>query len=1332
MTESLLLFDEEMNQFTQSAVLAGLNVAQSSSSNWMYAQTYAVEDSPDLTPIIDKTTFAKGIPSDPDTLAPGQSQWHLVGTWGIKADRVWTDYTGSGVMVAVMDDGFQYTHPDFGSNYRTDLDRDIANNDSDAAPHNSNDNHGTSVTGTIIADDNGSAGVGVAFDAQAYGVRLDFAGAGTLDHTLAGFNYVRTTGADVMNNSWGYTTPFADTKKINFTGNDFIDITAAMRSLVDNGRGGLGTNIVFAAGNNRSGGDNVNYHNMQNSPNVITVAAMDSTGTFSSFSTPGAAILVAAGGTQVWVPDRTGSPGYGSGDYTNFSGTSAAAPIVSGAIALMLEANADLGWRDVQEILAYSTQFNDRFSAGWQYNGAGNWNGGGLHFSHDYGFGAVDVHRAVRLAETWEIQQMSTNQTVLSTVTASPSLTIPATGTITSTINITQDIEIERVIIDLNIAHARAGDLIVTLISPDGTESTLINRPTNGAFTSIYGFSGISFETTSAAHWGENSAGTWTLRITDNISGNAGTLNSWSLGFTGNAQSADDVYFYSDDFGIFNSIDRQTLTDTSGTDTINASMVTTGITLNMNAGSGTTIAGKTLTIASGTVIEKAFTGDGGDTVTGNSADNIIHTGRGNDSIIGSAGNDTIDGGAGTDTLTYLESIMNFAFTFIDAITVSIARTVSTIWTDVVKNIESFIFSEGTYTRAQLEAHAAQGTPTTINGTSGNDTLNGTNGVNIINGNDGNDIIYGRAGNDTLNGGNGDDRLFGEDGNDTLNGGLGNDFMYGGAGIDKVVYTVNSAGFILFRDNTSFLTLRDTNNVYGSGIRIGNDVETLEFSDTSLDLTAITFNVNGTGWGDAVAVTGTTGADTLNGTLANDTINGGNGNDTLSGRHGNDTLNGGDGDDRLNGDQGDDILNGGAGFDTLFGGDGNDTLNGGTGMTYFNGGAGTDTAVYDVAFTNFRIFRDNTAFITVQDLSGTYGTSRVFNDVERIQFTNQTIDLTVTTFTVGGPAMGSAPAPVGGTAGNDTLTGTASDDTINAGAGNDLVYGRAGNDTINGEGGSDTLHGEDGDDTLNGGSDIDYLYGGNGNDRLNGGGNSDFLYGGAGHDTAVFAATGNNFIVFRDNSAFITVRDMVGSLGIARVYNDVESIEFSNTTLNIASLNLTLGGAGWGSATINGTAAAETLSGTASNDRINGGDGNDTINGRLGNDTISGGAGNDTLYGDAGDDLLFGGAAADMLYGGAGNDVFGFTTLDASDRIMDYQAGERFNISNLLTGYDASDDINLFVRTTSISGNTFIQINSDGIGTDFVNAFSISNGALAGQTGQNLLDAGLLITNTLIS
>ncbi len=216
----------------------------------------------------------------------------------------------------------------------------------------------------------------------------------------------------------------------------------------------LGTIIVKAAGN-----DNLNTNGDQANTTraTIIVGAYDATGDASYYSSFGANLLVSApssGDRRGFLdpPDAHIDPGivttdldgYGGynmsddeaadSDYTDqFGGTSGATPIVSGVVALMLDANADLGWRDVQNILAYSAREIGSGVGGaatsseehkWFYNNADNWNGGGLHFSNDYGYGSVDAYNAVRMAEVWGLfaaPQVSANETSISASLAAPS-----------------------------------------------------------------------------------------------------------------------------------------------------------------------------------------------------------------------------------------------------------------------------------------------------------------------------------------------------------------------------------------------------------------------------------------------------------------------------------------------------------------------------------------------------------------------------------------------------------------------------------------------------------------------------------------------------------------------------------------------------------------------------------------------------------------------------------------------------------------------------------------------------------------------------------------------
>lgn len=1148
--------------------------------------------------------MAKGTPTDPSLAA----QWHLTGTWGLNTQVVWADYTGQGILVGVLDDGFDYLHADLRTNFRTDLDLDTLGNDADSYVSGT-DKHGTAVAGLIGADDNGQGGVGVAFDAGIVGIRTGFGASTSMQDMLDGFNHVRAKNLDVMNNSWGFTSAFSDNARLEFTGVDIYQVTNAMAELSAFGRDGLGTNMVFSAGNSRTSGDNTNYHNFQNSIHSITVAAIQQNGTAASFSTKGASILVSAGGTSLTTTDVSGAGGYVSGDQTTFSGTSASAPVVSGLVALMLEANKNLGWRDVQEILVYSAKHNDAGNTGWQSNDATNWNGGGLYFSHEYGFGVADAFAAVRLAETWGQQQTSANMVTTTAFNASPSVAIPQTGTITTTINVTQNIEIEHVLVKLDIDHAKAGDLVVTLIAPDGTRSILVDHINNGNFsTSTYGISGIHFDMSSNAHWGEKSQGTWTLEVMDTVSGNAGTVNSWGLQFTGNNFSADDTYIYTDEFIKMNpGTYRQTLSDTDGgTDTLNFSAMSVNVNANLMDNNAWSVkfsdANNTLyadiDIASGTIIEKIYTGDGADTVDGNSANNSINTGRGNDSLGASAGDDVLNGGAGFDTGVLYKAITEFACRFIDAVTVEFTHLFShagiTWGKDTFTNVERFQFESDYYTFAQLKDYFTgvvavppppPPPPAPVNSTIG---LNFSNGVKSY--------AYSSVNNGIAT-------LTAKDmGLSTSTAQLiklersGDDLK-----INYIVSTAPAKLTVNGGDNGERITIAGIHSTLAASINAGGGDDT------------VTLGVAGTatfrGGDGKDTLTGNAKVDLLYGDAGDDTLNGAAGNDTIYGGGDNDTLNGDAGDDKLYGDAGNDTLNGGLGIDSIFGGAGNDVINGGAGNDILNGEDGADTFVCDIG--------DDKAYGGAGDdtINGGAGLDYLYGDDG-----NDTIN---------------------GDAGIDRIYGGAGDDVINGGTENDIIYGGLGSDTINGDAGNETIFGEDGNDNIQGGAGADILNGDSGNDVIRGGTEVDKIYGGLGDDT---------------------------------LYGD---------------------------------------------------QGADLIFGDAGNDRLYGGSEIDTLNGGAGDDLLIGGTGRDDLYGGAGNDVFVFTSLDAVDAVRDFASGDKLNISDLLTGFSGEvADLHFFIKVSGTTTKTF-AVNADGVGTDFISAFSVTN--ISG-TVQDLFNNGVLITN----
>lgn len=715
-------------------------------------------------------------PPDDESLWKQENQWHVSdtgsGTNGLRTDvnvsGLWEEGTGTGIRIGIVDSGIEYTHPNLIENYDTSADFDAFDGDNDSFSEGSDENHGTAVSGaaaavSALAED----GTGIAPGATLIGYRLDF-------EQFSLFNLQRSllqqVNVDVSNNSWSFVNFFND----NFLNPEFADAANALRAGVDEGRDGLGTSWVFAAGNGRQNGENANYHNFQNSRFTIAVGATSKDGTIADFSNPGASILISAPGEEILTTDRTGfGLGYSQvSDYATVDGTSFAAPLVTGVIALMYEANPNLGYRDVQTILAHSARHEPLSEGGWQTNGASTWNGGGLRVSHDYGFGLVDAHAAVRLAETWPLVSVLSNESVVS-ASNSQQVAIPddnATG-ISSTLTLASGVQIEHVEVKINISHSYVGDLRIVLVSPNGTESVLMDRPGVTAFDS-FGSSDndINFVFTSVQYLGENSSGQWTLRVSDNEGQDIGNLVSWTLSAYGQAQTDDDVYVYTDEYAWITDLEpgRSTLTDSAGHDVLNLAAITTNVDLNLAPGSSNTLAGKDLQISSSTVIEDAFLGDGDDTVSGNDQDNRLLGGRGNDTLRGLQGDDILDGGAGSDVL---EGGAGDDTYYLDASS-DVVTELADSGTDRVFTSVDLVIPENVETLISISADGL-----VLEGSSRNDGLYGGAGDDEIVAYFGNDRLVGGPGDDYLHGGPGDDEFFGEQGDDTLLGGAGSDTYY---------------------------------------------------------------------------------------------------------------------------------------------------------------------------------------------------------------------------------------------------------------------------------------------------------------------------------------------------------------------------------------------------------------------------------------------------------------------------------------------------------------------------------------------------------------------------
>ena len=481
----------------------------------------------------------KSLPNDPLV----SSQWHHRNTtqgggalWiDANTTPVWDNYRGNGVVIGILDDGVQHTHPDLQPNYDTALDYDFNANDNDPAPVNlAEDDHGTACAGVAAArGENGLGGCGVAYQATIAGFRL-IAEPATDQQEADAFAY-RNDVIQVKSNSWGATD---DGKTLEGPG---VLAAAALANGTATGRGGLGTIYVFAGGNGLDVGDNSNYDGYANSIHTIAVGAVNDDGLESYYSERGANLAVCApsnGGRHnqgIVTTDLTGENGSNHAgaddledrDYTReFGGTSSAAPVVSGICALMLQANPNLGWRDVKEILLRSAREVHNTDSDWVTNAAG------FHFNHKYGAGLVDAAAAVEMAKNWNNlgPMVTISPAASATVTAIPDNN--ATG-LTRTFSVTQaNFRVEHVTLTLTAPHASRGDLEVTLTSPSGTVSKLAEQH----FDDNDSYSGWTFG--SVRHWGESGNGTWTLRVRDLHPTQTGSVTGASIKLYGSTVAA--------------------------------------------------------------------------------------------------------------------------------------------------------------------------------------------------------------------------------------------------------------------------------------------------------------------------------------------------------------------------------------------------------------------------------------------------------------------------------------------------------------------------------------------------------------------------------------------------------------------------------------------------------------------------------------------------------------------------------------------------------------------------------------------------------------------------
>ena len=428
----------------------------------------------------------RGDPNDPRF----GFQWNLENTqdplYDANVRPVWdAGFSGAGVVIGIVEGAFQHDHPDLLGNFVAGL----------SQSGGTISRHATSVAGIAAAvGRNGLFGLGAA-----YGAGLSNQLIGTDLETATALAFANDQVA-VKNNSWGP----AD---IGFAFELPAVVRDALAEAVETGRGGRGTIFVWAAGNGGTAQDRVDYDPYASSRYTIAVGAVGDQDTRPFYSERGSSLMIVAPSSgnvrDIYSLDYPNSETFG------FGGTSAAAPLVSGVVALMLEANPALSWRDVQQILIRSARHNDPDNPDWQTNGAG------LPIHYSYGYGAVDAAAAVSMAQSWALLP---HEVVADSGVIPLDLPIPDNDRrgVRVEVNIPRDIRIESVELILNVQIGFIGDLQIELTSPAGTVSRLANRRDDSQRNYV------DYIFTSMRHVDEHSTGIWTVRIADRTGGITG------------------------------------------------------------------------------------------------------------------------------------------------------------------------------------------------------------------------------------------------------------------------------------------------------------------------------------------------------------------------------------------------------------------------------------------------------------------------------------------------------------------------------------------------------------------------------------------------------------------------------------------------------------------------------------------------------------------------------------------------------------------------------------------------------------------------------------------
>ncbi|WP_372482371.1 S8 family peptidase [Streptomyces bambusae] len=461
-------------------------------------------------------------PSQTTTTLTESNRWDMT---QIKADQAWAVTTGSAtVKVGILDTGVDDQHQDLAPNFNAADSASCAYGKADTRAGAWRDvgTHGTHVAGTVAAAKNGKGVIGVAPGVKISSVRIAEPGSSLFfaENTVCGFMWAGDHGFKVTNNSY-YTDPWQ------FNCPDNVDQAAIIEGVrraqvYAESKGSL---QVAAAGN--SNYDLANKTTDSESPNdstpvtrtitnacldiptelpgVVTVAAMGNGNVKASYSNFGNGVI------DIAAPGGDGASGVYStlpgGKYGNMNGTSMASPHVAGVAALIASTNPGYTPADIRTALG--VQANDTACpSDSRCTGTTTKNG-------FFGEGQTDALKAVgSTPPPGKFFETTTDVTIVDRSTVDSPLTVSGvTGNAPAALKVGVDIK-----------HTYRGDLVVSLVAPDGSVYLLEDFANSDSTDNV-----IKTYTVNASS--EVANGTWKLRVQDIANQDVGKIDAWNLTF---------------------------------------------------------------------------------------------------------------------------------------------------------------------------------------------------------------------------------------------------------------------------------------------------------------------------------------------------------------------------------------------------------------------------------------------------------------------------------------------------------------------------------------------------------------------------------------------------------------------------------------------------------------------------------------------------------------------------------------------------------------------------------------------------------------------------------